>query len=201
MTNTLLLNADYQPLKVIPWQQAITLLLDETADMVVEYAGQVIRSAYTSFPRPAVVRLRRFVKPNGRLRFNRQNLLARDGYTCCYCGARPRTASGRPSIEELTLDHVIPRAQSRNGFVHTKDGRTLGVTCWENVVTACSSCNYRKADRTPEQAGMKLLRQPRLPSTLDVLRMSVTKIHIPTEWQDYLPEDSGWRTYWTAELE
>jgi len=199
--HALVLNADYAPLKVVSWQQAVLMVLDEKADLVTEYVGRLVRSASTAMPWPAVIRLRRFVHVSGRLRFNRQNVLARDGYTCGYCGVQPRVKTGRPDLSELTLDHVIPRAQSKNGVVKSKDGRTLSITCWENVISACVDCNMVKADRTPEQAGMRLRKAPRSPTSLDVLRMSITKLHIPAEWQEYLPQGSEWRGYWTEELD
>jgi 5-methylcytosine-specific restriction endonuclease McrA len=192
------LNVDYRPIKVITWERAILLLLEEKAELVTGYIGQLVRSASLSMPMPAVVRLRQYVNTTGRVRFNRANLLARDGYTCCYCGVKPRR-NGKPFIEQLTLDHVIPRAQSKGGMV-LKAGKKIPVTCWANVVTACESCNAIKADRTPEQAGMALLQVPRTPTQLDLLRMSLHRIRIPEEWKDHLPTDSIWRGYWEEEL-
>jgi 5-methylcytosine-specific restriction endonuclease McrA len=199
--NALVLNADFSPYKVISWERAVLMLLDEKADLVTEYVGKLVRSASASMPWPAVIRLRKYVHVSGRLRFNRQNVLARDAYTCGYCGVRPRLKTGRPNLEELTLDHVVPRAQSVNGRVQTRDGRQISVTCWGNVISSCGSCNARKADRTPEQAGMKLRKIPRTPTSLDVLRMSLTKVEIPTEWTEHLPQDSEWRGYWTSPLD
>lgn len=198
-TPVLLLNANYSPLKVISWQRAFELFLEEKVDLVAGYAGQFIRSVSLSFDRPAVVRLRKFAKIEGRVRFNRQNLIARDSYTCGYCGAKPRRGN-RPDLEELTLDHVIPRAQSKAGRVYLPWAKKhVSVTCWENVVTACRSCNSLKADRTPEQAGMRLTSHPRPPTSLDVLRMSLTRVVVPDEWSEYIPED--WRGYWSEPLD
>jgi 5-methylcytosine-specific restriction endonuclease McrA len=93
---------------------------------------------------PTVIRLTRYDKlPQAKIKYNRRTIYRRDNNTCQYCGARPGT-------KELSLDHVIPRAQG-------------GKTVWENIVVACTDCNARKADRTPAQAGMKLLRQPKKP--------------------------------------
>jgi 5-methylcytosine-specific restriction endonuclease McrA len=199
--HALVLNADYNPLKVVPWQTAVLMVLDEKADLITEYVGRLVRSASSSMPWPAVIRLRKFVQLTSRLRFNRQNVLARDGYTCGYCGVRPLTKAGRPNIEELTLDHVIPRAHSKNGIVLRADGRKISVTCWENIICACVACNMSKADRTPAQAGMKLRIYPKVPTSLDMLRMTLTKVRIPEEWAEYLPKDSVWRGYWTEELD
>jgi 5-methylcytosine-specific restriction endonuclease McrA len=199
-TTALLLNANYQPIKVIPWVRAIGLILEEKADLVEGYIGRVLHSPSTEMAWPAVVRLRTFVRVQARIRFNRKNVLARDAYRCGYCGDRPRDGKG-PDIEALTIDHVVPRAQSKHGRVLTRGGVSIPVTCWENVITSCHKCNLRKADRTPEQAGMKALWNPKKPSPMDVLRMNITKHHIPEEWKLYLPADNAWRNYWDVELD
>jgi 5-methylcytosine-specific restriction endonuclease McrA len=201
-TYALLLNADYQPIKVISWKRAIELLLEQRADAVEDYVDRFVRSAKMSTPWPAVVRLRRYVEARTRMRFSRQNVLARDGYQCAYCGEFPKSGTGRPILEDLTIDHVIPRAHAKNGMVRLENGTRINVTCWENVVCACGSCNLKKADRTPGQAGMRLLFKPRTPSMTDILRMHLRKVVIPEEWKTWLPEGAeGWRGYWTEELE
>jgi 5-methylcytosine-specific restriction endonuclease McrA len=78
--------------------------------------------------------------PTAAVTFSRRNIFKRDRFTCQYCGAQPGS-------EELTLDHVIPRSQG-------------GESRWENCVLACLACNTRKADRTPEQASMRLRHKP-----------------------------------------
>ncbi len=200
-TTALLLNADYRPIRVIPWVRALCLLLEEKADLVQDYDGRELRSPSTVLPWPAVVRLRRYVKAHTRARFSRQNVLARDGYRCGYCGQCPRRGD-RPDLKALTLDHVVPRAQARGGRVRLPwCGDIVPVTCWRNVITACQGCNLAKADRTPEQAGMRLLVLPKRPGPLDSFWISITRVRIPDEWKLYLPERSGWRGYWTDELE
>ncbi len=202
MTRTVLvLNADYSPLRVVPWQRAVVLLLDDKVSVVETYADQFVRSAHDALPHPAVVALNRYTRFRNRVRFNRQNVLARDHYTCQYCGTQPRRPSGRPELAELTIDHVVPRARADAEGRVVLDGRLRPVTCWENVATACVACNSEKADRTPAEVGMTLRRPPRVPSQLDVLWMAVFAVDIPDEWRDFLPEDSPWREYWTAELD
>jgi 5-methylcytosine-specific restriction endonuclease McrA len=197
-----LLNSDFTPLKVITWERAITLLFDEHADLVEHYVDRFVRSVSTATPWPAVLRLRRFVSKRPRMRFTRLNVLARDEYTCQYCGAKPVRKNGAPKLEELTIDHVIPRAQSRNGRVKRwRSGEDISVTCWEQVVCCCETCNLRKADRTPEQSGMIPRQGPRTPSPIDVLRMSLRKVTIPSEWKLYLPAGAEeWGGYWDGEL-
>lgn len=201
-THALLLNADYRPIKPITWERAVTLILDEKADLVTAYADQFLRSVHLTLEWPAVIRLRQFVKVKGRVRFKRSNVLARDAYTCQYCGVMPRTQRGKPDLEELTIDHVVPRAQSRRGKVTLPwNKKEVSVTSWENVVAACMGCNFRKADRTPVQAGMRLNTFPKVPTGMDILRMSLTRVKIPEEWKLYLPSDSPWRDYWDVELD
>ncbi|MBX2804097.1 MAG: HNH endonuclease [Myxococcales bacterium] len=197
----LVLNADYTPLRVVPWQRAIGMLLDDKASMVESYAGRMVRSTSQSLPHPAVVALHRYSRFRNRVRFNRANVLARDGYTCLYCGTKPRRPSGHPDLRQLTIDHVVPRAHADDRGQILVSGERRPVTCWENVASACGACNGTKADRTPEQARMRLRRPPRVPTALDVLWMALFSVSIPDEWRDFLPEGSPWRNYWTAELD
>ena len=126
----------------------------------------------------------------GRLRFNRANILARDGYRCQYCGLAPRSRDGRPIPSALTLDHVVPRAQSREGVVVLPwTGRRVAVSCWENVVASCRDCNRRKAARTPDEARMRLLVVPRRPGPWDALRIAFGRAVIPNEWREFLPTE------------
>ncbi len=201
-SSALLLNVNFEPLKVISWERAVLLLLDDRAEMVEHYAERFVRSVSEAIPWPAVLRLKRYMPGKPRMRFTRLNVLARDNYTCAYCGIKPLRKNGTPKLEDLTLDHVIPRAQSKNGTVKTAKGDTISVTCWANVVCACMDCNLTKADRTPAQAAMTLKFQPRAPSGVDVLRMHLRKIHIPEIWKQYLPEGAKtWQNYWDETLD
>lgn len=140
----LLLNASYEPLRLISIRRAVILLLQNKAE-VVEAQERLLSAAASACPAPLVIRLARYVfipQPTRRA-CSRRGVLTRDQETCQYCGVQP----GRHA---LTLDHVVPRVRG---------GRTV----WENVVAACASCNHRKGGRTPEEAGMKLLRAPRQP--------------------------------------
>jgi 5-methylcytosine-specific restriction endonuclease McrA len=199
--DTLLLNADYRPLKVLSWQRALSLVMEEHAYTLADYPARQIRSPSVSFPWPAVVVLKRYSQNRARIKLSRRNILARDGYRCAYCGDAPRTVHGKVVLEALTIDHVIPRARSRHARVRLPNGQVVGVTSWENVVAACVGCNGMKADRTPAEAGLTLRFTPARPTHLDALRMAITRVHIPDEWKAYLPPDSEWRTYWTVGLE
>lgn len=145
MTDVLVLNASYEPLRIVSVRRAMILLLQQKAELV-EAAAQHLRAQGMAFAVPLVVRLVRYIAipRHRRLPCSRRAVLARDRETCQYCGAQPGRA-------HLTIDHVLPRAQG-------------GMTTWENVVAACAACNHRKANRTPQQAGMALLTMPRRPS-------------------------------------
>jgi 5-methylcytosine-specific restriction endonuclease McrA len=201
-SRVLVLDASYTPLHIVPWEQAVVLLLDEKARMVTDYAGVVVRSANLTLPWPAVVALSRYVGRRRRVRFNRQNVLARDRYQCAYCGDRPMRGP-RPDLAELTLDHVVPRAQAANHRVRLPwNGRTVPVTSWENVITCCVACNAYKADRTPEQAGLTMRWTPRAPTAVDALAMSLARVPIPDEWKDWVPREAApWRDYWEIDLD
>ncbi|HWP50038.1 MAG TPA: HNH endonuclease [Candidatus Limnocylindrales bacterium] len=162
----LVLNASYEVIHVCNLKRAITLIFKGVA-IVEEETDMVLRSPTISIPVPAVIRLLRYVKiPYHRVKFSRKNVLIRDNYICQYCYQKFK-------IMDLTLDHVIPL--SRGGW----DG-------WDNVVTACRSCNNRKGDDTPEEAGMKLLRKPRLPSVVTYLQIIRRLGEEKKEWRRYL---------------
>lgn len=149
----LALNASYEPLVMLPVQRAVRLVMEGRAELVEAHETRVIRSAGREMPFPAVIRLVRYVYVPRRMRRGVTNtiLFARDGYTCAYCGRRRDELRAR---EFLTRDHVLP--QSR--FARRDEANT-----WGNCVTACSSCNNRKADRTPAEARMALRVTPAEP--------------------------------------
>lgn len=176
MEQTLLLNATYEPIKIVDWQRAITLFYRGKVEIVAEHDREV-RSVTFTFKLPSVVRLLKFVKTRLQgevVPFTRANIYARDGFQCQYCA---ETFADR----DLTFDHVIPAAQ----------GGTRG---WENIVTACVQCNRRKGPHTPEEAGMALLRHPKRPTRAAVLlKVSLGMRTAPACWRDYL--------YWNVELD
>ncbi|MBT3218149.1 MAG: HNH endonuclease [Proteobacteria bacterium] len=198
----LVLNADYTLLEVIPWQQAVLLLFRQKVRIVEEYAGRMIRSPSIAIPFPAVVALVKYVPAHRKVRLTRKNILCRDAYTCQYCGRRPRRAEGAPDLEVLTIDHVVPRALERDGWVVLPwNGKRVRVTSWENVLTACAPCNTAKGAMSLKLAGMSMRRTPRAPSAIDVAWMSLFRHEVPDEWKDYLPKGSPWANYWDVELD
>ncbi|MCB0325797.1 MAG: HNH endonuclease [Bdellovibrionales bacterium] len=165
MESTLLLNASYEPLRVISWERAVTLSFLGKVEVVESYDRE-IRSVSVAIKVPAVVRLLRFVKLGTRRPpLSKLNLLARDSYSCQYCGLElPQ--------RDATVDHIIPRSQG-------------GTTCWENVVVACHPCNRRKGGRTPAEARMKLLTPAVQPEWLPVLNVRLHK-NLPDCWLIFL---------------
>ncbi|MFQ5585101.1 MAG: HNH endonuclease, partial [Calditrichia bacterium] len=130
------------PLTVCNAKKAIILIYMGKAE-ILERDSVWVHSVNSRIPLPSVIRLVFFVKaPKKRIILNRRNLLIRDQHTCQYCGRR---------THPLTIDHVVPKNYG-------------GGNSWENLVVACLPCNNRKANRTPEQAGLKLIRKPKKPS-------------------------------------
>lgn len=145
----LALNASFEPLTMVPTRRALRLVIEGKAEIVEADGEELIRSVRMQLPRPAIIRLVRFVHIPRRFRRQVTNtfLFARDSYTCQYCDRVQHRLKQR---ECLTRDHVIP--QSRGGSNE-----------WTNVVTACSSCNTRKGSRLPAEIGMHPLRPPMEP--------------------------------------
>ncbi len=183
---TLLLNACSVPVDIIPWQQAVLLMLDGRVNLVASYPDRRVRSASTSIEWPAVVRdvARDF---SSGLPPIRQNVFARDRHRCLYCDLRPKTPSGRPDLSLLTLDHVIPRCRSEYGYVEAADGMLIPVSGWENLVTACGPCNRRKDNRMPTEANMIPIEHPTAPGFFTRIRIVVSRVrYVPVPWEPYL---------------
>lgn len=161
----LVLDADFQPLRVERLRKVIaSTFLGKTE--VVEYSrDRTIKSVQRDYPAPSVIRiLRWFRRDRHAIRFSRINIYARDGFTCQYCWKQLPT-------EELNFDHVIPRSQG-------------GKTTWTNIVTCCLPDNMAKGNRTPAEAGMRLLRKPVKPQWLPAITVKMNR-RIPAEWQPY----------------
>jgi len=171
MERTLLLSQGYEPIATIGWQRAISLLTLGKVEVIEQYDRE-IRSTHLVIKMPAVVRLVNFFRRHKqRVKFSRQNILARDRWLCQYCGVKVST-------EEMTMDHVVPRSQG-------------GRTEWENIVTCCVSCNAKKADRTPKQAKMGLKKEPERPNWVPIFTIKLSG-GMPEQWASYL--------YWNTEL-
>jgi 5-methylcytosine-specific restriction endonuclease McrA len=158
----LVLNASYEPVNITRARRALVLLIKGVA--VIEEAHD--RYVHVGLQLPCVIRLRQYWRLPLRIQtLSRMNILIRDGHICQYCGEKFLSS-------ELELEHVVPRARG-------------GQSTWENLVAACRDCNGRKADRTPTEAGMKLLRQPRR-VTIHTSRAFIRQTGVEEKWRKYL---------------
>lgn len=134
----LVLNYNYEPLNLCSARRAIMLILGGKAEVLLS-SEQVIHTAVSVITCPSVIRLSHQIRrPHPVVKLSRREIFRRDDYSCQYCGVRSH---------DLTLDHIMPR---HRGGPHT----------WLNLVSACRTCNHRKGGRTPEEARMRLRRQP-----------------------------------------
>jgi len=152
------------------WQE---MSWDDWADLKPKEGEDVLQAIERVFRIPEIIKAVDYSdNPNRQVKLSRRAIYRRDKFQCQYCGKKP-------SIEELSIDHVIPKAQG-------------GKTTWDNVVVACIDCNQRRKDnKTPEQAGMKLLKQPRMPE-YDVLQGRIIRVD---SWQHFLGD-----CYWLIPL-
>ena len=145
----LALNASFEPLTMVPVRRALRLVIEGKAEIVEAEGEDVVRSERLTLPKPAIIRLVKFVHVPRRFRRQVTNtfLFARDAYRCQYCH---RGHGELRSRECLTRDHVVPISRG-------------GGNEWTNVVTACSSCNTRKGNSLPSECGMHPLTPPHEP--------------------------------------
>lgn len=154
MKRALLLNANYTPLHFISDEDAIILFYKGRAEVVQSFTtglpsewDEVYNSPSTSIHVPATMRLKHFVNKKWKPpRFRKKVLFNRDNWTCQYCGVKL-------TARDIQVEHIMPASRG-------------GPNSWLNCVAACKNCNKRKANMTPEEAGMQLLRKPAIPSSL-----------------------------------
>jgi 5-methylcytosine-specific restriction endonuclease McrA len=187
---TLVLNKNWQPVNVTTVARALVLVWNDAAHIVDPESFQLydwhewtrivprdndlfIQAVTMRLCVPEVVSLNGYDRlPTASVSFSRRNIFKRDHYACQYCGLQPGT-------DELTIDHVHPRSRG-------------GGSSWENCVLACVSCNKRKADRTPDEANMKLKRKPIRPDWKPLYAAHDIRI---ASWGKFLSE-----AYWNVEL-
>ena len=151
----LVLNADYSPLSIIDWQKSMhwyfkTLnVKNPMIEIISYYDDELISASSYMYQLPAVIKCNKYLRMNKtQIKFSSKNLFLRDKYTCQYC-------NNKHPVSKLTYDHVVPKS---------KWNSIKPATSWENIVTACYKCNRKKANKTPQEAGMKLLNEPKAPS-------------------------------------
>jgi len=159
----LVLNQSYEPVTVCSSQKAMIMLFLTKAEMVATNDGKVVRTINKSYPLPSVIRLSKFIRvPYKRIVLTRRNIIRRDNNQCQYCGSKKNP---------LTIDHIIPKSRG-------------GEDSWENLATACVTCNNKKGNQTPEEAGMVLLRKPKKPNHILFFRNYVNNVN--SSWRPYL---------------
>ncbi len=173
MHGTLVLNADAQPVSIVPlstvdWHDAVRIIYLGRAVVMEEYDLWVVRSPSVQMRMPSVIMLKEYQQHNGKVEFSRYNVILRDNYTCQYC-------KNKFPFKELTFDHVKPR----------RDG---GKTEWDNIVAACYPCNQKKA----HYAKMKPKKAPKQPSYWELAEVRKRRpITVPNAfWEQYL----GWKS-------
>ena len=160
----LVLNASYEPINVCTVRRAAVLLLKRRAELL-ERSDECLHSEHFEIERPVVIRLVTYVRiPRDihRRKITRKAVLARDSWTCQYCGS---TRSG------LTVDHVIPRSRG-------------GLSVWDNIVAACAPCNRRKGNRLPAEIEMHPASAPKAPGPTVFIRIAAPRV--PPSWEPYL---------------
>jgi hypothetical protein len=163
---TLLLDASYQVLSFIPERKMFKLLFKNKIEVEDTWDDEIIWVS-GKIKHPSIVRLKTHVRRNYfNSNFSRKALVKRDRSVCQFCGKK-LTAS------QITIDHVLPRAQG-------------GITSFTNCVVCCQICNNKKADRTPEQAGMTLLKKPTHPSFSSHHYVADPQEHWFSGWDNFL---------------
>lgn len=187
MSDTLVLDVQGFPVSFVTWQRAVNIYFQNRAVVVSEDADRVLRSPSFEMGMPRVIKLRNHVSRRLRLKvpMTRRNIAIRDNSECQYCGSVLETS-------EYTIDHVLPRAQG-------------GTSYWQNICLSCVPCNKRKANRTPQEAGMALRHRLYEPNQFDP-RFNF-RLHIKVmrpEWKPYqqwiLAELASY-TYWNVALD
>jgi len=162
----LMLNVNFEPLHVCNTKRALALVLAGKAEIILNGRG-VIRSMTAEFEIPSVIKLSYMIKrPRPRISLSKREILRRDNYTCQYCGRKGR---------QLTIDHVMPR---HRGGEHS----------WENLVTACPTCNRQKGGKLPGEINMPLRQKPTEPSASALYRFS-SHLERHHEWVQFI---EGW---------
>jgi 5-methylcytosine-specific restriction endonuclease McrA len=195
--DVLVLNSRYYAIQVADWKRVFSLVWQGHAEIVDENYqtydfndwAEVSRmmndspSGWVNTPTlrlaiPDVIRLTRYERlPESDVKFTRRNIYEHYDYTCSYCGEKKYS-------KDLNLDHVKPR--SRGGKMN-----------WKNIVLSCIDCNRRKADRTPDEAGMKLRVKPSQPRWKGVQHMTFkTPFKVRSSWQRFID-----KAYWDSELD
>ncbi len=163
LTNrVLILNQDYTALSICSVERAFLLVFMQKAEMIADVKDKFLHTVSKAYPMPSIIKLHSYAKiPFKGVLLNKQNIFKRDSNKCQYCG----------STSDLTIDHVLPSSRG-------------GSSSWDNLTTACRSCNSKKGDFTPQEANMPLSQKPFKPSFLLFLRNFSG--NVDPQWYPYL---------------
>lgn len=171
MSKVLLLNKECEPLNITSWRRAFVLLIKGKAEYIEKLNEIEDYIKVGEYYIPKTIKLTyEMAIPELELPFSRENIFIRDSYICQYCGEKFEK-------EELTLDHVFPKSRG-------------GKTDWNNIVSCCKKCNQKKADRTPEEAGMPLLHSPEKPEDFWVFEFTKKNTIDERYWEEYYKKAS-----------
>lgn len=161
----LVLNHNYEPLNICRLKRAIILIFNKKAELL-EYDSAKIRTVNSTLEVPSVIRMLYYIRrPKPNIQLTRNNIFARDNYTCQYCGKMTK---------DLTLDHIIPK-------------RLGGKSTWENLVSACKTCNNKKGEKTLQQVNMQLIKQPKALTYYPGFNLNKnSKMPLNDSWRRYL---------------
>ena len=165
----LLLDKYWQPLAIISWQKAMSLILTthkEKAQVIQEYPDQTVHTVSQSFKVPSVVRVFGVGKRHNTIPCTSDNVFYRDQYTCAYCNQKYLKRF-------LTIDHIFPVVQG-------------GQRSWKNLITACKKCNQTKGGRTPKQANMPLNFRPSEPTWTLAFHLKLNRSDPIKHWSEYI---------------
>ena len=153
MDNVTILNADYVFLNTVSWRRAITLLIKGKAESLKNSAKYIITTGGKKIFIPIIMKLIKIVRMvyRNKVPFSKKNIYTRDENKCMYCGVESKN---------LTIDHIVPKSRG-------------GKTSWENCVASCKQCNSYKANKTPKEAHMSLIKQPHQPTINEFLMIKM----------------------------
>ncbi len=183
----LVLNADFTPIGIISWQKAMVWYYrsqqpdNHSIDIIEYHNDDAVITCRGSQEIPSVVKTHKYFKLfNNDVNFCRKNVFIRDDFRCQYCNTKL-------PIGKLTYDHVIPKSRWNS---------TKRATCWTNIVTACAKCNAKKANKTPSQANMTLIREPFVPKKSFkylplAYQLNTIVTELPVQWKTYIGDMIG----------
>lgn len=158
MERTVVLNADYTFLGVVNWKKAVKLLVKEKAEVLQE-SDRPLSGSFTAVKNiPLVMRLINMVNSvyRAKVPYSKKNVMIRDKYTCQYCGSK----------DDITIDHILPSSRG-------------GKSSFLNCVASCKECNiHKKQNRTPDEAGMRLFREPHEPTIIEFLTIKMKSLGV-----------------------